>query len=419
LPRAYTTFTLVPDAEPKLGGSFEGEKMTRRRFQRGSIYKKGKRKKVWVARFFEDVIAPDGALTRIRRSERLGTITEIPTRRQAEQVLLDRLRLFNSSDYRPSSSCTLREYAENRWLPEVLPTLKHSTKKHYQYALRVHVYPALGGMQLRLINRDVVQDFISTKLRSGLSWRTVKGIRTVLGTVMSAAEMAELIPSNPVRKTRFPRRGLTKQRAEIAPEKIQELLDALPEPSRSLAWLLVLTGLRIGEALALRWRNIDLVRGELRVTQTVYDGHFDVPKTQRSQRSVPLGPKAVEILTARKPSVTNPEALVFATREGSAFDRHNLTNRQLKSTCKKLGLVGVNWHWLRHANATLLDAVGTPLGTVQALLGHSSPEITRETYLHSIPADARAAVEKVEDLLKRPKLTQVPIPWGDGSPLIQ
>ena len=190
---------------------------------------------------------------------------------QAEQVLQDRLRLFNSSDYRPSSSCTLREYAENRWLPEVLPTLKHSTKKHYQYALRVHVYPALGGMQLRLINRDAVQDFISAKLRSGLSWRTVKGIRTVLGTVMSAAEMAELIPSNPVRKTRFPRRGLT------------------------------------------------------------------------------------------KPGVTNPEALVFATRQGSAFDRHNLTNRQLKATCKKLGLVGVNWHWLRHANATLLDAVGTPL----------------------------------------------------------
>ena len=80
--------------------------MTRRRFQRGSIYKKGKRNKVWVARFFEDVITPDGTVTRIRRSERLGAITEIPTRRQAEQLLQDRLRLFNSSDYRPSSSCT-------------------------------------------------------------------------------------------------------------------------------------------------------------------------------------------------------------------------------------------------------------------------------------------------------------------------
>jgi integrase len=276
-----------------------------------------------------------------------------------------------------------------------------------------------GRTNLRRRNRDVVQDFISAKLRSGLSWRTVKGIRTVLGTVLSAAEMAELIPSNPVRKTRFPRRGPTKQRAEIAPEKIRELLDALPEPSRSLAWLLVLTGLRIGELLALRWRNIDLEKGELRVTHSVYDGHFDIPKTPRSQRSVPLGSKAIQILAARKPAVLNPEALVFGTREGSPFDRHNLSNRQLKATCRKLNLVGVGWHWLRHANATLLDAVGTPLGTVQALLGHSSPEMTRGVYLHSIPADARAAVEKVEDLLNRPKLTQVPIAWGNGSPLIQ
>jgi integrase len=103
----------------------------------------------------------------------------------------------------------------------------------------------------------------------------------------------------------------------------------------------------------------------------------------------------------------NPDALIFATKAGTPFDRHNLLNRQLKPTCAKLGMVGVNWHWLRHANATLLDAVGTPLGTVQALLGHSSSEITREVYLHSIPSDARAAVQKVEDLLIGPKWTQV------------
>jgi hypothetical protein len=62
---------------------------------------------------------------------------------------------------------------------------------------------------------------------------------------------------------------------------------------------------------------------------------------------------------------------------------------------------------LRHANATLLDAVKTPLGTVQAILGHSSAEITPEVYLHSVPANARAAVQKVEDLLIGPKWTQV------------
>jgi integrase len=392
--------------------------MTRRKYQRGSIHKRGKRKKVWVARYSEDVVGPDGVVSRIRRSEILGTLAEIPTLRQAEQLLAERLRLVNSGQYQPSSSQTFHDFAEN-WLREVLPTLKHSTQKFYQYMLKVHLYLAFGQMQLRLINRDTVQLFLAAKLRSGLSWRTVKSLRTAFGTILAAAESAELIPSNPVRKTRFPRRGLTKQKAEIAPEKIRGLLNALPEPSHSLAWLLVLTGLRIGELLALRWRNVDLEHGTLRVTETVYDGHFDVPKTQRSQRSLPLCAMAIRILTARKPAVTNPEALVFAAREGGPFDRHNLSRRQLKATCKKLGVEGVSWHWLRHANATLLDAVGTPLGTVQALLGHSSSEITREVYLHSIPADARKAVEKVEELLNRPKLTQVPENWEKGSSLIQ
>jgi integrase len=393
--------------------------MIRRRFQRGSIHKRGKRKKVWVARYSEDVAGPDGAVVRIRRSEILGTVAEIPTLRQAEQLLSQRLRLINSSDYRPSSSQTLKNYVENCWLPEVLPTLKYSTQRYYRYFLRVHLYPAFGEMQLRLITRDSVQLFLGGKLRSGLSWRTVKSLRTAFGTVMAAAEQAELIPSNPVRKTRFPRRGPAKQKAVIAPEKVRDLLDALPEPAGPIAWLLALTGLRIGELLALRWRNVDLEHGTLRVAETVYDGHFDVPKTQRSQRTVPLSAKAIQILAARKPAAVNPEALVFATSTGTPFCRHNLTNKQLKPTCKKLGLVGVSWHWLRHANATLLDAVGTPLGTVQALLGHSSSEITREVYLHSIPSDARAAVEKVEELLNRPKLTQVPENWGKGSSLIQ
>ena len=179
------------------------------------------------------------------------------------------------------------------------------------------------------------------------------------------------------------------------------------------------TGLRIGELLALRWRDVDLERCGLRVTQSVCDGHFDEPKSQRSRRSVPLGAKSIEILSARRPTRVNPDALVFSTEAGTPFDRHNLVNRQLKPTCKKLGLTGAGWHWLRHANATLLDSVGTPLGTVQALLGHSSSEITREVYLHSIPADARAAVGKVEELLNRPKLSQVAENWGNGSSLIQ
>jgi integrase len=299
-----------------------------------------------------------------------------------------------------------------------VPTLKHSTKKYYQYQLRVHLFPAFWSTQLRFITRDAVQQLVAEKLRV-VSWSTDKGMRTLLGGVMAAAEADDLIPTNPVRRTRFPRRGPRKEKAEIYPEKIRELIAALPEPSRSLAVLLVCTGLRVGEALALRWGDVDLDRRVLRVTRNVYDGHFDEPKSQRSRRSVPLGAMSIEVLSALKPAETNRDALVFSTDKGTPFDRHNLVNRQLKPTCKRLGLTGMGWHWLRHAHATLLDAVGTPLGTVQALLGHSSSEITREVYLHSIPADAQAAVQKVEDLLIRPKLTQVAVDWKSASSLIQ
>ncbi len=80
--------------------------------------------------------------------------------------------------------------------------------------------------------------------------------------------------------------------------------------------------------------------------------------------------------------------------------------QQLFRSCK-----GINWHWLRHVNATLHDSLGTPSGTVDALLGHSpGSDVTRETYVHSVPADARVAVEKVEKALldaNGPKWTQV------------
>jgi integrase len=167
------------------------------------------------------------------------------------------------------------------------------------------------------------------------------------------------------------------------------------------------TGLRIGELLALRWRDIDLESGLIRVRQSVYEGVFDEPKTKRSLRTVPLSKGGISILATYKRSDSNPDALVFATRKGSPLSRRNLLNRQLKPTCERIGLAGANWHWLRHVNATLLDTVGAPLGTVQALLGHSSPEITRDVYLHSVPADGKDAVQRVEDLIG-PKWTQVP-----------
>ena len=118
----------------------------------------------------------------------------------------------------------------------------------------------------------------------------------------------------------------------------------------------------------------------------------------------------------REAAESNPETLEFASRQETPLSRRNLLNRQLKPTSEKLGLKGANWHWPRHANATLLDAVGARLVTVQALLGHASAEITREVSLHAVPANAKSVVQKVEDLIG-PKRIQVPV-WPEPMTLV-
>ncbi|MGH9603783.1 MAG: tyrosine-type recombinase/integrase [Terriglobales bacterium] len=377
-----------------------------RRFQRGLVFKRGTRKKVWVGRWWEDVIGLNGQVERVRRSEILAIVAECPTKRDAERLLAERLYAVNSGDCRPQASCTFRDFVQDKWLPEVLPTLKYSTQQHYQYITKLHLIPAFGDLPLRFISRDAAQHFLAAKLQSGLSWKTVKHLRTVFGTILTAAEGWDLIQANPVRKTRMPRRPRC-EKPTIALESVTQLLKTLAEPSRSLAWLLVLTGLRVGELLALRWQDVDLDAGFLRVRQTVYEGHFDEPKSRSSARTVPLASRAIEIFSSRKPASVDPARLIFATGSNRPLSRRNRLNRQLRPAAEALALAGINWHWLRHANATLHDSVGTPLGTVQALLGHSSPEITRSIYIHSVPADAKNAVEKVQSLLIGPKWTQI------------
>jgi integrase len=227
--------------------------MTRKRcFQEGSLFKRGTRKKVWVARWWEPVIGPDNVPGRIRRSEVLGSVAEIPTVRQARQMLSDLLRKVNSGDFRPQAVWTFRSFVEDRWKPDLYPTLKFSSKKFYDNMVDAHLIPVFGDTQLRLISKDRVQSFLTAKAQGGSSWKTVKLIRTAFGSILEAAVRDELLASNPVRRTRLPRRGPVDEKSPIAMETVKELIEKLVEPSRSIAALLARTGLRIGELLALR-----------------------------------------------------------------------------------------------------------------------------------------------------------------------
>jgi len=377
----------------------------RKSFQHGSLFQRGKRNKVWVWRWWEEGIGEQGKTVRTRRSEILGRVAEFPTRRRAEQLLTGRIKRINGDQYSSQSARRFADFVREDWGPVMLPTMKYATQKSYAYFLRVHLIPALGDLPLREISRGQIQELLNAKLAQGLAWETVHHMQCALSKILGTAVEWEYIEANTVRMTRLPRRSRVRARAVLTPVQLRLLVARLPEPSRSLVLLLMLTGMRIGEVLALRWRNVDLVSGLLRVEETVYDGHFDEPKSKHSVRLVPLGPLAISLLTGRcRQKVDDATSLVFSSRKGTILDRRTLLARQLKPAAQALGLGGVTWHLLRHSNATLHDSLGTPLGTVQALLGHSSSEITRQVYLHSLAADRRAAAEKLEMHLIGPKL---------------
>ena len=130
-------------------------------------------------------------------------------------------------------------------------------------------------------------------------------------------------------------------------------------------------------------------------------------RQERSVRSIPIGSESISILSALRSKAGDPDSLVFSTCSGQPSCRRNLLHRHLQPACEELGLPKITWRSLRHCHATLLDAVGAPLGTVQALLGHASSEVTRHIYLHAIPAEQRRAVEGGERLLIGPQWTQV------------
>jgi integrase len=165
-----------------------------------------------------------------------------------------------------------------------------------------------------------LQGFLSRKLNSGLSWETVHRFKCGLSKILGAAEEWDCVTENVALKTKLPRRQYGTERIVLTPVQVQLLTDALREPARSFTLLLVLTGLRVGELLAHRWGNVDLRARLLRVVETVYDGHFDKPKTKRGMRTIPIGAQTAEILTVLRPVAVDVRSLIFAKSDQTPLD---------------------------------------------------------------------------------------------------
>jgi Phage integrase, N-terminal SAM-like domain len=127
----------------------------------------------WVARYREPGIGADGGTLFVRRSEIIGTVAELPTRRDAELILSNKLHHLDSANYHPRSCCSLRDFVEE-WKAQALPALKYASQQHYEYVVETHLLPVFGNVQLRLISRESIQSLLASKLKQGLSWRSAR-----------------------------------------------------------------------------------------------------------------------------------------------------------------------------------------------------------------------------------------------------
>lgn len=326
------------------------------------------------------VTVPGEGTRRIRR--RSPVQTKKATEAYERQLLEDAL----------STSTRLPERRLSDFAVEYLETYasannKYATLEAKESILRVHLLPALGDKLLTDIGPREIEALKAKLLAEGLSPKTVNNCLTVLRKILAVATEWGLLDKVPMVKW-----------LKVPPQKFDFLsfeeadrLVAGADPEWRVAVLVALrTGLRLGELVALRWEDVDLVAGRLVVRRAASRDRVGTPKNGRT-REIPLGH---EVLAALKAHRHLKGELVFSGKGGSMY-RKNMTKHPLWRACRKAGLRRIGWHVLRHTFASHLAMRGAPIKAVQELLGHATIDMTMR-YAHLSPSVSREVVGLLE-----------------------
>jgi integrase len=396
---------------------FEAPTMARRRSQRkGHLFE---RSGYWLLRYRVDTPELDAAGKRIR--ERI-TVTVAPAKgpdaigkREAQRVAWEEyLSKLDQFSMRPSSMRTLREFYEQRFQPDVVATLKPAGKIFYRAIVGKHILPAMGETKLRDISPAQIQGLVNSKIQAGLSVQTATHVRNCISAILRHAKAMQWFAGElPTAAVRLPPMKRKVRRA-MTWDQVCTIANALPEPVSTLAVLLTLTGLRIGEAMGLRWRWMNLtddfriVDGELipplsiAVRENFVLNGYQTLKSEKSTRNIAIPawfvPRLLRHLLAAK--WNGPQDPVFAASHGRPLDQHNLAKRVLKPVAIDLKMPWLSWHVFRHTWATLAGQSGFSVTEMQRVLGHASDAMT----MHYAKSDLDLLRPRLEAMVDPKKL---------------
>ena len=378
-------------------------KQSRRAKGEGTIFRKGDR---WVGRLtYED---PE---TGIRKRGQVSATTK-----KAAAAELKKLRERVEKGHAPrDATATFGAYAE-QWIGSTLEVSdrKQSTKSLYASLTRSHIIGSpLGETALGKVTPPAVERWITHLRGKGLAASSVRQAYTIARAIGDAAVRDKLVTENPFSVVKRPK----VERVEapvLTSAQVATLLEAASDSRyRLLFALLVNTGMRRGEALALKWSDVDLTNARARVKGTLVrqSGELTVtsPKSEKSKRTVPLSAPAVEVLRAVKKRTAedrlraankwHDSGYVFVTEFGEPCDPRNAL-RALQAAAEKTDLGRVGLHTLRHTAATLMLTNGVPMPVVSQVMGHSGIAITVDTYGHVSPDVSAGALDVLAGALK-------------------
>jgi integrase len=329
------------------------------------------------------------------------------TIKEAEDARGEVLRRIRRGERVQPIRSTFVDFA-NQWL-ESQTQLRASTRARYEWAIRVHLAPRFGKLKVGEITEDHVAFVVSDMQRDGLKPATVRAVLAPLSLILGRAVRRGAISTNAVaglERSERPK-GQRREMRILSRDEIGLLLDSTAPEHRPLIATLTFGGLRISEALGLRWADVDLDRGQLHVRGQLDHKSRDRAdtKTTSGTRSVVLMPAlgrmlAEHRLASRYSSDSDP---VFVTAVGSPMNRDNVRTRVLGPAVKRAGLdqkdrPKLRTHDLRHCFASLLIAGGASVVFVSSQLGHASPSITLDIYSHLF--DERDHASKMAAILE-------------------
>jgi len=290
-------------------------------------------------------------------------------------------------------------------------TCKASTTRDYQDILDNHVSPVFEDLQMDEITRGKVKDFLLSKLNDEYAPSTVSHMRDVISGVLNQAVDDELIPANPaLRLGKIIKRNDKKESINpLSSEELKLLLDKVNEHYSEhypLFLLLARTGMRIGEALAVKWGDIDFNSRFIEVERSIVRGEISTPKSGKSRRidmshQLMAALKKYELESKKKGLALGlgeiPE-FVFTNEKGRVVDKDNWRRRVFYKVLTKAKLRKIRIHDLRHTYATLRISKGDNIADVSNQLGHHSVKLTLDTYYHWIPGKKKAEVDGLDDI---------------------